>query len=227
MFDTVVIEGLKIPKLPKEVNDLFKEANIQFPNDFQTKDLSNTLTTYTIKETGQIYETQYKPTGKKIPFRSPFEGWVDNRSFLERVYHKLRHHSLNRKFPELKYTDERKPVNVKSKLTETFDISFYTEVLSRYVDVTLEVKAVDGKVQKISLKDSSIESLKDSKERIQRQKQFEANLAQSLAKNKEFKSKWYYPIIKETYNPFVFFATKLAQALCNYILKLTYRWRGV
>lgn len=227
MFDSVVIEGLKLPKLPKEVNDFIKKSGSKLPNDYQTKDLDNVLSTYTINDKGQIYVYEYKPTGKKVPYRNPFEGWVDNRSFLERLYHKIRSNNITKQYPELKFVDERKQVKVKTKLTNTFVIYSYKEFNGRYLDISFEVKAVDGKVEKITFKHADIESEKDAQERKNNQTEFEANLARSIQERKDFRSQWYYPILKEVYNPFVFFSTKLIQAGCNALIKLTYRWRGV
>jgi hypothetical protein len=227
MFDTVVIEGLKLPKLPKEIDSFLKISDTNLPCDYQTKDLDNLLSTYTINEDGQIFVTEYKPTGKKVPCKLPFDSWIDNRSFLERIYYNICNKKYNLNTLNLKYTDERKPVKVKTKLTSTFQIYTYIEIAGRYVDINFEVKAIDGKVKKILFKEGNVEPIKDSIERKQKNAEFEANLARSLAKQKEFRSRWYYPILKEIYNPFVYFSTKLVQAICNYLIKISYRWRGV
>lgn len=224
MFDTVVVEGLKLPKLPTEVDSYLKKTNTTLlTNDFQTKDLNSSLSTYTINDKGQIYVTEYRPTGKKIPYRSPFEGWKDNRSFLERVYFKIKGY----KYSTPKYTEERKPVKVKTNLTTTFEFYNYEEVAGRYVDVAYEAKAINGKVVKVTVKKAEIEPVGKAKARREQNAKFETAAALNIQKRKEFTSKWYYPILKETYNPFVFFTIKLVQAACNGILKLTYRWHGV
>jgi hypothetical protein len=47
MFDTVIVEGLKL-KAPKEVFSYLKTNNSEFPVEFQTKDLENFLGNYKI-----------------------------------------------------------------------------------------------------------------------------------------------------------------------------------
>lgn len=227
MFDTVIIEGLKLPKLPAEISSYLKKGNANISNDFQTKDLENALQTYTIDEKGQIYLTEYKPTGKKIPYENPFKNWRDNRSLLERLYFKLQDKKLNYKYPALRYIEERKPVKLKAKLTSTFEVYTYEEVSGRYIDVAYEIKAVEGRVLKVTLKRAELEAEKNAKKRKQENLKFDENFAKNIQAQKEFRSKWYYPLLKETYNPFVFFSAKLIQVACNWLIKQTYRWHGV
>lgn len=227
MFDTVVIEGLKLPTLTKEVNSYLKKVGKSLPNDFQTKDLDNSLSTYTIDSKGQIYLTEYKPTGKKIPYESPFANWTDNRSFIERMYFKLQHRHLNKKYSLPRFTEERKPVKVKTKITNTFEVYNYEQIDGRYVDVSFIITAIDGKVTKISLNKAEIESEKEARERIKRNEEFDVRMALNIDRQRKFRSQWYYPILKETYNPILFLSSKLVQAACNWLIKQTYRWRGV
>lgn len=227
MFDTVVIDKLKLPNLPKEVTSYLKNNNASIPTEYQTKDLENCLLTYTIDSSGQIYLTEFKPTGKKIPYESPFKNWTDSRSFLERVYFKIIERRLDNKYPTLRKVEERKPVKVKTKLTNTFNVYSYDEIGGRYVELEFGIVAVDGKVKKVNILKSEIESEKLAKQRISEREKFEKNLSESIASRNKFRSKWYYPLIKETYNPFVFFTSKLVQKLCNKILSLSYRWTGV
>jgi len=227
MFDTVVIEGLKLPNLPKDVSNFLKNSNATIPSDYQTKDLENFLQTYTIDKKGQIYLTEYKPTGKKIPYQSPFKDWQDNRSLIERIYFNLRNKCLDSKYSLPKYIEERKPVKVKTSLTSTFEIYNYNEINGRYVDISYTIVAIKGKVTKVSLKSASVESESSAKKRHKENEDFKIKAAKEIAKYNEFKSKWYYPVLKETYNPFVFFASKSIQAICNAVIKATYSWRGV
>ena len=78
LFDTVIIEGLKL-KAPREVTSFLKSNNAEFPKEFQTKDLDSAMSVYTIKENGNIYIEERIPTGKKIPFNYPSWSWNDNR----------------------------------------------------------------------------------------------------------------------------------------------------
>ena len=227
MFDTVVIEGLKLPALPKDINSYLKTADCTLPNDYQTKDLDNSLSTYTINKEGQIFLTEYKPTGKKIPYESPFKGWTDNRSFLERLFFKLKTKHFNSLYPLPKFTEERKPVKAKTSITNTFEIYNYVEIASRYIEVSFEVTAIKGKVTKVTLKNAKIESEKNARARIKNNEEFDKKMALSIEKRRILQSKWYYPFLKEVYNPFVFFTSKIVQAICNWIVKQTYRWHGV
>lgn len=227
MFDTVVIEGLKLPSLPKEVSTYLAKNNSSYPNEFQTKDLDNFLSTFTIDSKGQIYVTEYRPTGKKIPYESPFKGWTDSRSLLERLYFKLVNKKLDKKYPELRFVDERKSVKVKSKITSTFSIYNYEEIGGRYIDVEFNVVAVNGKVDSIKLQKASIEPEKDAKKRKIQNQEFDKKFADSIEKRNKLRAKWYYPILKELYNPFVFFSSKIIQKLSNKLLTLSSRWSGV
>lgn len=227
MFDTVIIEGLKLPTLPREVSSFLEKNNKTLPNDFQTKDLDNCLGTYIIDSKRQVFLIEYKPTGKKIKYESPFINWVDNRSFLERMYFKIINKQLDRKFPSSKFVEERKAVRVKSKLTNTFEIYNYVEINGRYIDVRLSVVAIDGKVKEIVLIEASVESEKKSKERHKQNQDFDKKFAMSIEKRNQLKSRWYYPAIKELYNPLVFFASKIIQRICNKIISISYRWSGI
>ena len=80
MYDTVIVEGLKL-KTSKEVAAFLKANSAKLPSEFQTKDLENFLATYYINEAGQIFETVYKPTGKKKEYVDPFkDGEIIGRS---------------------------------------------------------------------------------------------------------------------------------------------------
>lgn len=226
MFDTVTIEGLKLPKLPKEVSYFLKDDKTLL-EEFQTKDLDNLLSTFTINSKGQIFVIEYRPTGKKIPHELPFIGWKDNRSFLERIYFKLRERQTIKKYPKLKTIDERKPVKVKSKITSTFNIYNNKEINGRYVEVEFSVVAINGKVKKIILINANLEKEKEAKERHLQNEKFDKKMAESFQRRNKLKSSWYYPLIKEIYNPFVFFSSKIVQSVCNKILALSYRWHGV
>lgn len=227
MFDTVIIENLKLPTLSKEVTSFLKKSNKQVPSEFQTKDLDNSLSIFSIDSSGQIFVTEYRTTGKKQPYTSPFSTWTDNRSFLERLYFKFIRRQFNKKYPAPKTVDERKAVKVKTKITSTFNIYSYEEVEGRYLEIEFSVVAIEGKVKKINLINAEVESEKSAKFRKKQNEEFEQRLSVSIAKRNNFRAKWYYPIVKEIYNPFVFFSTKLIQHTCHKISNLTYRWTGV
>ena len=222
MFDDVIVEGLKL-ETPKKLQKYFEDSNTDLPKGFQTKDLDNCLSTYTIDNKGQIYLTEYKPTGKKVPYVPLSLGWTDRRSFLEKLFFNQK----NRKYPLPKFTDERKAVKTKTNLTQTFEIYTYEEVGGRYVDLTYTVTAVSGKAKNIKLANWNIEDAKVAAKRHASETEFNKNMEDSFLKRKTFQNKWYYPVIKETYNPFVFFTRMLIQKTCHKIINWSNRWYGV
>jgi len=224
MFDTVVVEGLKL-KAPKEVTSFLKANNVDFPNEFQTKDLDCALHTFKIKESGDIFVEERKPTGKKIPYNTPFTGWTNNRPYLERLYWHFKNKKYSTPLPKL--VDETKAVFVKTKLTDTFAMLSYDEVGGRYISLDYEVKAIEGKVKSVKLLEWSIESEKESLNRHKENKLFDEKRDASFAKRREFQSRWYYPVIREIYNPFLFFTKLAVQNICNTLVRWSYRWTGV
>ncbi|NDG31078.1 hypothetical protein EB118_13550 [bacterium] len=226
MFDNVIIEGLKLPKLPAEINAFLKANAAALPTDFQTKDLDNTLSTYTIKDSGQIYLTEHVPTGKKMPYEPVWKSFIDNRSFLERLYHHVKFGSYKNN-SELNFVDERKAVQTKVKLTDTFDAYMYREIAGRYLEAEYEFTASEGKVTKVKLLKAELESEAVAKKRKADDEAFKAKMGASFEARRKFTSQWYYPVIKEIYNPAVFFSKLLIQAACNKIVSWTYRWHGI
>lgn len=224
MFDTVLIENIKL-KAPKEVTSLLKTHNKEFPNEFQTKDLDSVMGIYRINSKWELYREEKKPTGKKVIYNSPLDGWHDNRSFLERLY--WNHKNKNYFSKEDKLVDELKSVFVKAKLTQTFNIYSLDEIGYQYLSLEYSVKVIDGTVSSIKLVNWEIESEKEALQRKKDNDAFKAKMDSNFAKRKEFQSQWYYPILKETYNPFIFFSRLLVQNLCNKLVTLSYRWTGV
>jgi hypothetical protein len=225
MYDTVIIDGLKL-KTSKEVTSFLKANNTQVPTEFQTKDLENFLGTYKINSKGDIFREERKPTGKKIPYELPFANWKDNRSWLEKVYWNFKHKE-HIKEESIKLINETKPVFVKVKLTNTFTMLAIEDINGRRLMLDYEVKIIDGKVKSTKLLEWSIESEEDTLKRQQDDMEFKKNMELSFAARRSFQSKWYYPVLKETVNPAVFFARILVQKACNKIVTWSYRWHGV
>ena len=224
MFDTIIIEGLKL-KAPKEVTSFLKANNAELPTEFQTKDLDNVLGTYKLNSKGDVYREERKPTGKKIPYDLPFKNWEDNRPWLERVYYKFKYKNHTKE--EIKFVDETKPVFAKVKFTNTFTMLAVEDVSGRSLVLDYEVKVIDGKVKSTKLVEWSLESEKDAQKRKQDNDEFLLQMDKTINKRRELRSKWYYTILKETYNPFIFFTRKAVQAACNALVRWSYRWTGV
>lgn len=224
MFDTVIVEGLKL-KAPKEITSFLKANNAEFPTEFQTKDLDNILGTYKLNAKGDVFIEERKPTGKKIPYELPFLNWKDSRSWLERVYWKFKHKEYKKE--DIKLIDETKPIFVKIKFTNTFTMLAVEEIDGRSLTLDYEVKVIDGKVKSTKLLEWSLESEKDAQKRKQDDAKFKKNMEISFAARRAFQSKWYYPILKETVNPAIFFTRILVQKACNKIITWSYRWHGV
>ena len=225
MFDTIIVEGLKL-KAPKEVTSFLKAHNAEFPTEFQTKDLDNVLGTYKLNAKGDVFREERKPTGKKIPYELPFLKWKDERAWLERVYWKYTHKEYKKE--DIKLIDETKPVFViVKKFTNTFTMLAVEDIGGRSLTLDYEVKVIDGKVKSTKLLEWSLESEKDAQKRKQDNDEFLLQMDKTINKRRELRSKWYYPILKETYNPFIFFTRKAVQAACNALVRRSYRWTGV
>ena len=222
MFDTVIVEGLKL-KPSKEVEAYLKQHGVTI-KDYQTKDLACLLTTYKIDSKGKITVQVARSTGKKKKYVSPFEGWRDTRSFLERLYFK----QLDKKYKSApRLVDINKFVFEKAAVNQEFDIYAYEEVGGRYVTITYKLKAVNGIVKNVKLLESEIESEKDAKIRRQDKDSWNKRVEEEIVKRKRLHAKWYYPILKETYNPLVFFASMIIQHVCTKLSSATYRWHGL
>ena len=224
MFDTIIIEGLKL-KAPKEVTSFLKANNAEFPKEFQTKDLDNVLDTYKLNAKGDVYREERKPTGKKIPYELPLLSWKDDRAWLERVYWKFKHKEYKKE--DIKLIDETKPVFVKVKFTNTFTMLAVEDIGGRSLTLDYEVKVIDGKVKSTKLLEWSLESEKDAQKRKQDNDEFLLQMDKTINKRRELRSKWYYPILKETYNPFIYFSRLAVQSICNSLIRWSYRWLGV
>lgn len=227
MFDTVIIEDLKMIKINKELSSLLKKTDSNISNDFQTKDLDNVLGTFIIDKKGQVWEERLVPTGKKKPYEPLFRDWKDNRSFLEKLYFKIKDKQFNYKYPSPDKVDELKSKKFKSKLTNTFNICNACEIDNRSVWIEATLVSNNGKIVSIKTNKIEIESVKDSIERKKHDNIFKQNMEKAFAKRRLFTSKWYYPLLKEIYNPFVFFSSKLIQYVCNKLVTLSYRWHGI
>ena len=142
LFDTVVIQGLKL-RQPAELKSYLRQHNASIDNDFQTKDLDNTLSTYYVKEDGQFYETILVETGKQIAWEPlPF---ANQQPWLERVFNKILLSKYFNKYsfdykdsPRSNLHPERVPKIVKSKITQTIAIYEYREIGGRYVPFVFE-----------------------------------------------------------------------------------------
>lgn len=219
LYDSFNIEGFKL-KQPKEVSSYLKKNKAEI-KEFQSKDLDSVMARYSIDNKGQIFETQYKLTGKKVLWNNPFEKWRDNRSFLERMYNKVQTSKASRMI------DETKEVKVKSKLNSTFNIYSYDNIAGRHVSLDYLITATNGKVTRAKLISWEIESEPSAAKREKADAVLKARFDEEARVHAEFRSKWYYPILKETYNPFVFFSKKIIISICNRIMRATNFWSGI
>jgi len=224
MFDTVVVEGLKLPTPGKEISKYLKEINLDLPNDYQTKDLDNSLSTYIIDSKGQLWYNQRRATGKKIA-REPFTAFVDSRSFLERLYFNIKFKKSSSK--ETNLWPEFKAVKTKSHYTGEIRFYNYAELQGRYVDVEYVSTFINGKVKSIKLVKSELEAAAAAKKRKNRDEAFFNKLKEDSARRAEFTAKWYYPVLRETYNPLIFFLKLFVQWSCTKITTWSYKWHGV
>ena len=224
MYDTVVIEGLKLPNLPKEINSFLKLNEASVPNDYQTKDLDSLLETFHITKTGQIFKNVTKPTGKKLPYVNPFGAWKCNEPLLIRLYRKINNHKFG-KLPA--YVQETKTVRQKSSITQTFEIYTCEEIGGRHVSISYNIEAIKGKVKKVKPGICELESEKSAQERHVRNAEWQKEHMVATQNRLALQAKWYYPVLREIYNPAVFFTRLAVQKSCSKIVQLSYRWHGV
>lgn len=222
MFDTVVIESLRLPPASGEVLKYLKQLNLELPNDYQTKDLDNSLSTFYLDKNSQLWEDKMQPTGKKIT--REFPSFNNNLSLLESLYFKLKFRKYNTKnnlWPEFK------PVKTKSFYTGNINFYNYVELQGRYIDIEYSATLIKGKVKSIKLVKNELESSTAAKKRKSRDVAFYNKLKQDNDRRNEFKSKWYYPVLRETYNPLIFFLKLFVQWSCSKITNWSYKWHGV
>ena len=224
LFDTIVIEGLKL-KTPAEVKSYLQTADKQLPNDFQTKDLNNGMITYYIDANSQMHVEHYVETGKRIKRDNFWEKWPDNRSFLERLFFRIKNKSLDNALSQT--VPEFKKIKKKYDGTHTFNFYTYEEIAGRYLDIEYKAQAVAGKVKKIELVKYEIESVAAANKRKADREVFDKKMQESFEARKRFTATWYYPVLREVYNPIVFAARSTVQWVCQKIITWSYRWRGV
>jgi hypothetical protein len=228
LFDTVVIEGLKL-KQPPELKSYLRQHNATVSNDFQTKDLDNTLSTYYVKEDGQFYETIMVETGKQVrwePLRFP-----NHQPWLEKMFNKI---LLSKYLNEYSYDykkesgsnlhPERVPKIVKSNITQTIAIYEYREIGGRYVELEYELKIIDGKVKSHKLLQFTLEDEKEAQQRKEKGAQLDAEWDLKRAQRQAFQAKWYYPVFREVVNPLIYLAGALTRKLADKISSNTHRW---
>ena len=220
MFDDIHVEELKV-SAPKAVMQFLQQHGAVIPNDFQTKDLDSIMAHYTIQANGQMMVDNYVDTGKTEPY-VPLS-LTDNRSFLERAY-------FNRKFPRSKTPVRKKvlqKVLKKVNFTKTFVMYCSEQIAGRYLSIDYTVTVIKGKVKSIVYLSHDLESKKTAKTRREQDAQFTSKMDQSFAAYRKLKSRWYYPVLKETLNPAIFFSRLLVQKICNKVMHCSGRWHGV
>jgi hypothetical protein len=228
LFDTVVIQGLKL-KQPAELKNYLRQHNAIIDNDFQTKDLDNTLSTYYVKEDGQFYETILVETGKQIAWEPlPFanqQPWLEkafNKFLLSKYFNKYSLDYINK--PRSNLHPERVPKIVKSKITQTIAIYEYREIGGRYVELEYELKIVDGKVKSHKLLQFNLEDEKEANERREQSAQRDKEWDLVHARRRDFQSRWYYPLFREVVNPLIYLAASLTRKLAEKVSSNTHRW---
>ena len=220
MFDDIHVEKLKV-SAPKAVMQFLQQHGAAIPNDFQTKDLDSIMSHYTIQANGQMMVDEYVDTGKTEPY-VPFS-MTDNRSFLERLY-------FDCKFPRSKIPMRKKvlkKVLKKVNFTKTFVMYCSETVAGRYLSIDYTVTVIKGKVKSIVYLRHDLESEKDAKKRHAQNAQFDLKMDQSFAAHRLLRSRWYYPVLKETLNPAIFFTRLLVQKICGKIMHYSSHWHGV
>jgi len=222
LFDTVIIEKLKLD-YPPEVKSFLEARDAKFPTEFQTKDLECYMGLYKIDEDGQLWVQNRKPTGKKIPVTHPAPFWENNYSFLEKLYWKAKNHSNLFKLADQEVTDEYEFVWEKDNSTVTAYLYDYILVKDKYLTLDYECIFVGGKLVSSRLKEWIIESDKDAADRAQRDLEYDIKWKKHSEERKKLVSSWYYPLLREIYNPLVFFIRLALQNTSSLLTNLSHR----
>ena len=109
--------------------------------------------------------------------------------------------------------------------TATIYLYCFELIKDKYLTLDYEVILVGGKVVSSHLKEYEIETDQQQKEREERDKACQEKYAAFYEATKAFRSRWYYPVIREVYNPFIFFLSKGLLALSQICNKLSYSLR--
>jgi len=226
LFDTIVIDKLKLD-YPPELDSFLKARNVELPTDYQTKDLDCSMSYYKITEDGQLWEEKRVPNGKKVK-REPWPKFsTKNQSWLEKLYNNYRdkkfEQQMNATYSE--FDEGYDLVFQPSNVTATIYMYHFELVKDKYLTLDYEVILVGGKVVSSRLKEFEIETDEQQKEREIRDKKCHEESEARYQTVKAFQAKWYYPLIRELYNPFIFFLSKGFYALSLLFNKLSYRLR--
>lgn len=223
MFDTVIIDGLRLDRSP-QLEEFLQKQNAPFPQEFQTKDLENCLVTYKLDTNGQWYEHVRKNTGKKILWKNPMLDVTRDESWLEKLYWHLKLKKLDR---SPLWVDEHYYEYEKRNLTSTLNIYAYDLVGDRYMSLEYELKIVDGQLVSHQQLMLEYETDQQVKERYEREKQQDEKLNRLSQQRKKLLKQWYYPFLKQIYNPLVFFLRLGLQQSGNVLAKTANHLRKV
>jgi len=223
LFDTVIIEKLKL-EYPPEVDSFLKERNAEFPNDFQTKDLDCSMAMYKITEDGQLWHEQRVPNGKKVK-REPWPRFKQDLSWLETVYWDYREKQLDKKMNALysEFDEGYDLVFKPSNVTTTINLYTFELIQDKYLTLDYEVILVGGKVVSSRLTHHEIETDEEKNNREIRDKELDENLTARRKALNKLHAQWYYPVIKEVYNPLVFLTSKSLQYIAERLKQLSYK----
>jgi hypothetical protein len=101
------------------------------------------------------------------------------------------------------------------------------QIAGRYLSIEYTVTVVKGKVKSIVYLKHDLESEKHAKARNAQDAQFTLKMDASINAYRQLKSRWYYPVLKETLNPAIFFTRLLVQKICGKVMHCSSRWHGV
>jgi len=223
LFDTVIIEKLKLD-YPPEVDSFLKERNAEFPNDFQTKDLDCSMASYKITEDGQLWHEQRIPNGKKVK-RNSWPKFNQDLSWLETLYFDYKEKQFDKKMNALysEFDEGYDLVFKPSNVTATISLYTYELIKDKYLTLDYEVILVGGKVINSRLIHHEIETDEEKNNREIRDKELDENLAARRKAYKKLHAQWYYPIIKEVYNPLVFLTSKFLRYIADKLKQFSYK----
>ena len=124
-----------------------------------------------------------------------------DQSFLEKLYHDHKERQFEKKmnatYPEWDEGYDRvfQPCNT----TATIYLYCFELIKDKYLTLDYEVILVGGNVVSSHLKEYEIETDQQQKEREERDKACQEKYAAFYEATKAFRSRWYYPVIREVY----------------------------
>jgi len=223
LFDTVTVDDVSKLPVPDEVQAFLKLHGETITHEFQSKDLDCCMGAYVLNTAqGILQEEHYEETGETEVTDALWTSLTANRnqSWLVRQYWQAKFKHLD----QTRIIKKRKAVWHDSTSTGSFEMYTYYQVAGRYLDISFDVKLEHGKIQSITCKEHNLEPESEAQLRRAQDKAYKLRDDAEMAARSRFRAQWYYPMIREIYNPFVFFTKHALQCALSGLSKCLMHW---